>query len=155
MSTVLRIESDRASSSVGEHGAKVVTESPISKQAFPFDHGVRGSISKGIYTSQFPLIGTANPTISSHLQLIFNSPLTHPRPTLKMVAIKNLLFFVATASALALGKRDASTILSDISKIKTDVVRNPLHSSRPIEGSNHIAVHNRGYTKAYIKDRER
>ncbi|TVY68748.1 hypothetical protein LSUE1_G006382 [Lachnellula suecica] len=38
-----------------------------------------------------------------------------------MVAVQNILLFVATASALAIGKRDASTILSDISTIDSDV----------------------------------
>lgn len=39
-----------------------------------------------------------------------------------MVAIKNILLFVAAASALTLGKRDAKKLLDDISKIDTDVV---------------------------------
>ncbi|KAF8862307.1 hydrophobic surface binding protein-like protein A [Acephala macrosclerotiorum] len=38
-----------------------------------------------------------------------------------MVAFKNLLFFITSASALTIGKRDAATILSDISTIDTNV----------------------------------
>lgn len=38
-----------------------------------------------------------------------------------MVAIKNILLFITAASALTVGKRDAATILSDISTIDTNV----------------------------------
>ncbi|KAH7356705.1 hydrophobic surface binding protein A-domain-containing protein [Rhexocercosporidium sp. MPI-PUGE-AT-0058] len=38
-----------------------------------------------------------------------------------MVAIKNILFFITAASALTVGKRDAATILSDISTIDSNV----------------------------------
>ncbi|KAG4437624.1 hypothetical protein IFR05_006885 [Cadophora sp. M221] len=38
-----------------------------------------------------------------------------------MVAIKNILFFITTASALTVGKRDAATILNDISTIDSNV----------------------------------
>lgn len=38
-----------------------------------------------------------------------------------MVAIKNILFFITAASALTVGKRDAATILNDISTIDSNV----------------------------------
>ncbi|EPE36860.1 hypothetical protein GLAREA_09023 [Glarea lozoyensis ATCC 20868] len=38
-----------------------------------------------------------------------------------MVAIKNILFFITAASALSIGRRDTSTVLSDISTIDSDV----------------------------------
>ncbi|KAH6722324.1 hydrophobic surface binding protein A-domain-containing protein [Leptodontidium sp. MPI-SDFR-AT-0119] len=37
-----------------------------------------------------------------------------------MVAIKNILFFITAASALTVGKRDAATILNDISTIDSN-----------------------------------
>jgi hypothetical protein len=38
-----------------------------------------------------------------------------------MVAIKNIILFISAASALAVGRRDTSTILRDISSIDSDV----------------------------------
>jgi hypothetical protein len=57
--------------------------------------------------------------------LVLNIQLLKAYPTVQqsftMVAIKNILLFITAASALAIVKRDAATILTDISTISTNV----------------------------------